>query len=106
MIVNGSRVLITTDEFFCAPDGNFYRCIYGRAWIHKFEEALGFKPQGHANWMVRICRDEDNENGVTLAGCRVNYFVKMDTPPNIIFSNQVATNNGLLFYPNIYIVKD
>lgn len=104
MILNGEKMLITCDEFFCAPDGKFYRAIYGRVWIHRFDESFGFKAHGHANWMVRVCRDEDNENGVTIAGCRVNYAVKMEETPALVVGNFVSTLQGGLFYPSIYVV--
>lgn len=106
ILIEGKPTLITTEDYVCCPDGHFYRSIFGRPYIKKFEDSFGFKSSGHANWMVRVCEGEDNERGVVLAGCRVNYFVQMDTPPQLMLSNQVATGQGLLFYPNIYIVRD
>lgn len=107
MILNGEYGLITSDESFCCPDGLFYRAIYGRCWIHPVDESIGIQRRGHVNWMVRVCHDEDNETGVCLGGCRCNYFVKMDKPPQILLSNMVMMYGTdrmpfPFYYPNVY----
>jgi hypothetical protein len=67
----GQNVLITTQEWFYAPDGRTYRAVWGRLKaIKQAEESLGIKPNARSvNWYVEI-------GNMTIAGCQINYAIK------------------------------
>lgn len=73
----GDKVLITTDGWFYAPDGNSYRAVYGTVkGIFTAEDTLGVKPNGKStNWYVEI-------GNMTVAGCQIHYAVKSDCCSN------------------------
>lgn len=70
----GQKALITTDDWFFAPDGNSYRAVFGTVHaVRSAEETLGIRPNGKStNWYVEI-------GNMTIAGCQVHYAVKTDT---------------------------
>jgi hypothetical protein len=112
--INGKRCLITLDEPFVAPDGFEYRSIYGTVYVHKAEDVLGMISRGHANFVLRVCEGEDNDNGILLAGCRANYICPMPTIPPYwntrlipvrIKQDQVEKTVDL-WIGYIYVVKD
>ena len=66
----GEFLLITTDDWFFSKDGNQYKAIWGKCFIKKADEVLGFKPSQSANWYLQVGNDE---NAVIIAGCRIHY---------------------------------
>jgi hypothetical protein len=71
------KVLITTQNWFVAPDGIEYRAAWGtlRA-IHEAGKTLGFIPnRSHANWFIEI-------GNMVIMGCQVMYVVQCDEKPN------------------------
>lgn len=70
----GDKVLVTTDNWFFAPDGQQYRAVYGTVHgIYSAEEVLGIKPNAKStNWYAVI-------GNMTLAGCQIHYAIKSDT---------------------------
>lgn len=71
----GKSVLITTSDWFYAPDGRMYKAVWGTIIaIQEDKEAFGFAVnRSHANWLITI-------GNMTIAGCRVLYAIKCDTP--------------------------
>jgi hypothetical protein len=67
----GSKSLITTNNWFFAPDGRTYRAVFGTVKaIRSSEETLGVKTNAKStNWYVEI-------GEMTLAGCQIFYAVK------------------------------
>lgn len=73
MIEVGKKVLVTTDAWFIAPDGQTYSAVFGtvRA-VRSDERTLGIKTnRGSTNWYVEIGR-------MTIAGCQIHYAVECD----------------------------
>jgi len=70
--------LITTDEWFIAPDGKDYKAVWGNVEILP-DTMLGIKTnKGSANWYAKI----GNENNhAIIAGCQIQYAVKCDAKP-------------------------
>lgn len=70
----GQKALITTDNWFFAPDGNSYRAVFGTVKAARTaEETLGVRPNGKStNWYVEI-------GNMTIAGCQIHYAVRTDT---------------------------
>jgi hypothetical protein len=111
MIISGKKYLITTDELFYAPDSLQYRCIYGRVWVHSFQETFNFPAKNHVNWFITITDKEGGEGGFGISGCRINYFKEMSEQPRILLTNMVMMlgSDNIPFpyyYPNIYIVNE
>lgn len=69
----GDEVLITTDNWFVAPDGKQYRSAFGTLHsINSDEATLGVRTNDRStNWYVQI-------GNLTIAGCQIHYAVKTD----------------------------
>jgi hypothetical protein len=70
----GKTALITTDNWFYAPDGRSYRAVFGTIKAVKTsEETLGVRTNARStNWYVEI-------GCLTLAGCQIHYAVRCDS---------------------------
>lgn len=80
MFVSGEKYLITTDDWFYAPDGNQYRAVWGSCKAVKVDDVLGFSPiRPSTNWYLMV---GSTRRGVILAGCRIHYAVKSDKMPD------------------------
>ena len=69
----GKKYLITTDEWFYAPDGRQYRAVYGTFnGIFSDTETLGIKTNARStNWYLLI-------GGFRIAGCQIHYAFQSD----------------------------
>ncbi|MDT8998375.1 hypothetical protein RQP53_03685 [Paucibacter sp. APW11] len=69
----GKTVLVTTDNWFYAPNGCQYRAAFGTLLsIDTAEQTLGVKPNGRStNWYLRIGK-------LVIAGCQVHYVLACD----------------------------
>jgi hypothetical protein len=67
------KVLITTNEWFFAPDGEVYKAVFGTVKaILTAEETLGVKTNSKStNWYVQV-------GNMTIAGCQIHYCIKTD----------------------------
>ncbi len=73
------KYLITTDQWFYAPDGKQYRGVWGEVEILS-DNILGIKTNARSsNWFVRIGSEE---NHVIIAGCQIHYAVRSENKPN------------------------
>jgi hypothetical protein len=73
------KYLISTTQYFLAPDGQQYRSVWGEVEILS-DTFLGVKTNHNSsNWYLKI---GDAENFVLVAGCQVHYAVKCDEKPN------------------------
>jgi hypothetical protein len=69
----GKKVLVTTSEWFYAPDGKSYRAVHGTfRTTYLADEILGGSAgRDHANWLLEI-------GDMVIAGCQVNYIIQCD----------------------------
>ena len=67
----GDKYLITTDNWFVAPDGQQYKSVFGVfKGVFDDSETLGVKTnRGSTNWYVQI-------GDMTIAGCQIFYVIK------------------------------
>lgn len=74
MISIGDKVLVTTDNWFFAPDGECYRAVFGTVQgIYKDEDVLGIKTNARStNWYAQV-------GNTTIAGCQIHYAIKVDS---------------------------
>jgi hypothetical protein len=70
----GSRVLVTTNEWFYAPDGRTYKAVFGTVrGVFTSESTLGVRTNGKStNWYLDV-------GCVTIAGCQIHYLVSCDS---------------------------
>ena len=70
----GDTYLITTDNWFYAPDGQTYRSVFGT--VHAVvdsEAVLGIRTNARStNWYVAI-------GDMVVAGCQIHYAVRSTT---------------------------
>ncbi|QGZ16194.1 hypothetical protein Hena1_00180 [Erwinia phage Hena1] len=72
--VPGQKMLITTDNYFFAPDGKQYRAAWGVCHgVQDADSTLGLKSnRGASNWFVLL-------GNLLIAGCQIHYAVACDT---------------------------
>ena len=69
--IAGKKLLVTTNNWFYAPDGKQYRAAWGtvKAAVNA-EHALGIKVNRQsADWYLQI-------GNLTIAGCQIHYVVE------------------------------
>jgi hypothetical protein len=70
----GQTYLITTDNWFLAPDGEQYSAAFGT--VHSVVDSaavLGIRPnRNSSNWYVAI-------GDMVIAGCQIHYAIRSDT---------------------------
>lgn len=66
----GAKFLITTNQWFLAPDGNEYRAVFGTVRAILDDEAtLGIRTNRNStNWYLLI-------GGMVIAGCQIHYAI-------------------------------
>lgn len=70
------KYLITTDDWFYAPDGRTYKSVFGEVEVLNDNNTLGIKTNARAtNWYAKVGTEE---NHVLIAGCQIHYAVKTD----------------------------
>lgn len=80
MIKQGEKYLVTTDEWFIAPDGNSYCAVWGNVILQSDSETLGIKTNDKStNWYAIV---GTHENHVVIAGCQLHYAVKCKDRPS------------------------
>ena len=70
----GSRVLITTSNWFYGPDGRMYNAVHGTVMaIKDDEQTLGIRTNRNStNWYVQV-------GNITIAGCQIHYAIRADS---------------------------
>lgn len=69
----GKRVLVTTDCWFTAPNGEQYKAVYGELIaVQTDQEALGIKTNAKStNWYAQV-------GNMLMAGCQIHYAINCD----------------------------
>lgn len=71
--------LITTDNWFYAPDGKQYNAVWGDIEIVS-DSILGIKTNVRSsNWFAKV---GSKNNHIIVAGCQIHYAVKCFNKPN------------------------
>jgi len=85
------KYLITTDNWFYAPDGRKYRAVWGDVTIVD-DSLLGIKTnRNSSNWFAHVGSDE---KGMFVAGCQIHYAVRSEECPNDGSVKDVAYGHG------------
>lgn len=73
------KFLVTTDNWFYAPNGLKYRSAWGEVTILE-DSVLGVKTNRNSvNWYAHIGSEE---KGIIVAGCQIHYAVKCSEMPH------------------------
>lgn len=69
----GDKVLVTTDEWFTAPDGRVYKCVFGTVkGLNNAKTTLGITVNARSSdWYLHI-------GNMVIAGCQIHYAIKTD----------------------------
>lgn len=69
----GKNILITTDDWFFAPDGKQYKAVFGElVGVFNDEETLGIKTnEKSTNWYTVV-------GGLIIGGCQIHYAMLTD----------------------------
>ena len=71
--------LLTTSEWFIAPDGKQYRSVWGKVEIVS-DEILGVKTNRNSvNWYAKVSGETHH---IIIAGCQINYAIQTDDKPH------------------------
>jgi len=83
IIETGKKYLVTTDNWFFAPDGHSYKSVWGTAVaIQSDEEVLGIKTnRGSTNWYLLIGK-------MLIAGCQIHYAIQCDECTSPAFTRE------------------
>lgn len=85
------KYLITTDNWFYAPDGKQYRSVWGDIQIVS-DSILGIKTNVRSsNWFAKI-GSEDNH--VIVAGCQIHYACKSENKPSLESVEDYTVGSG------------
>ena len=100
------KYLITTDNWFYAPDGKQYRAVWGDVEVLS-DEVLGVKTNARSsNWYAKVGTDR---NHVIVAGCQIHYACKSNTKPNVDMTQDYSVEQGNVIYHDrpsvIYIAE-
>jgi len=70
----GQTILVTTENWFHAPDGRQYRAVFGKLKsVRTAECSLGIKPNGKStNWYMEV-------GNMMIAGCQLHYVIRTDS---------------------------
>ena len=72
------KYLITTDNWFIAPDGKQYKAAWGEVEILE-DGFLGLKTNRNAtNWFAKV---GSKDNHIIIAGCQIHYAVRCEKEP-------------------------
>lgn len=85
------KYLITTDNWFLAPDGKQYKGVWGNVEIIE-DNFLGIKTNARSsNWFAKVGSED---KFVIVAGCQIHYAVKCENKPKIGDIQDQITKDG------------
>lgn len=88
----GQSYLITTNNWFFAPDGEMYRGVFGKLKaIHSDQKTLGIRTNHRStNWYAEI-------GNVIVAGCQIFYAVQTEKVKKSAPTREIVHNGDLFF---------
>ena len=97
----GSKVLVTTDNWFYGRDGKSYRCVWGTlGGVFGDQETLGIKTNSRStNWYAVV-------GGMIVAGCQIHYAMDCpEAPPDEVDDHVVNDGNVVKYTRPSHIYK-
>ena len=82
-ITDGAFYLVTTDAWFTGPDGESYKAAWGRVYVLRTVDVLGFDPKepvprAVANWFLQV---GSGKKHILIAGCQIKYCIACQMRP-------------------------
>jgi hypothetical protein len=104
MIHNGKKFLVTTDNWFQAPDGENYRAAWGACVLLRTQDIFGFSPQKPStNWFLKIGSED---KFIIVAGCQIHFVVRCEERPTMKEGTCTDKNTGSMCPENrIYFAE-
>jgi len=106
MIKNGEYYLITTDNWFTAPDGERYCAVWGKTEIKTTEEIFNFTPKRPStNWFIIVGKEESKQ--IIIAGCQIHFAIRCNERPFYKMGTYLRNEktDEELPYNNIYFTE-
>jgi hypothetical protein len=80
------KYIVTTDNWFYAPDGNSYKAVWGEVSILE-DAVLGIKTnRNSSNWYAMV---GSKDNHVIVAGCQIHYATRCEKEPSQTFKHEM-----------------
>ena len=100
------KYIVTTDNWFYAPDGNSYKAVWGEVEIVE-DTFLGIKTnRNSSNWFAKV---GNKDNHVVIAGCQIHYATKCEEMPAKSFTHELThelnVKHVTIEAARIYIIK-
>jgi hypothetical protein len=106
MIKEGKKYLVTTDNWFIAPDGNQYRSAWGICYIKTLFEEFNFTPlRPSTNWFLEVGA---NGKKITIGGFQIHFVIECENMPEDKLKNvtYIEKDTGLeILASKIYIAE-
>lgn len=87
-IKEGTTYLVSTYDCFIGPDGESYKSAWGKIFVKKTTDVLGFDPKepirGVANWFLKV---GSSSGHILIAGCQIRYLVECKEKPKDRLAN-------------------
>lgn len=98
------KYLITTHEWFYAPDGKQYRAVWGDVQITQTKDIIGLDPNRvTSNYCYKVGTEEHH---IIIGGCQVMYSVKCDIRPETGEVTQAFEGEKRTCEPAIFIPEE
>lgn len=98
------KYLITTHEWFYAPDGKQYRAVWGDVQIVQTKDVIGLDPNRvTSNYCYKVGTEEHH---IIIGGCQVMYSVKCDNRPETGEVTQAFEGEKRTCEPAIFIPEE
>ena len=73
------NLLVSTDNWFYAPDGQMYRSAWGKVKVYDKQQTLGIKPDAKStSWYATV---GEGDGAIVIAGCQIHYAIVCDNRP-------------------------
>jgi len=91
-IEDGKKYLVSTDNYFRAPDGENYCAAWGTCYLKKIDQVLGFTPiRPSTNWFLKV---GSGDHYIIIAGCQIHYVMRSECPPIIKPGTYISKETG------------
>ncbi len=86
------KYLITTDDWFFAPDGESYKAVFGTITaIKNDKDILGIQTNRHStDWYLSI-------GNMMIAGCQIHYCIQTDSVSSIPPTREIECEGKLTY---------
>lgn len=88
-----AKYLITTDNWFAAPDGFMYQSVWGKIQIFEDTTITGIKTNRNSSNRYMVVGNKGK--AAIIAGCQIHYAVRSDSKPNTNIISDYTVGGGI-----------